>query len=476
MVALLCSSGRSLILDRPSCRAFAMSPHLLIARIVLVVLFLFGGASPPRGVLAVTGVSPCNRSVPAAYLGLTNVLGWGLNSFEQLGGPIGSASVISTPTPTLITRDVKITKVSIGYSHVAILDREAGVAFVSGRSKDGELGLGPSVTRRQGSFQALPYVVDEDSNEPGGLVRKVIDISAGFRHTCAVLESKSKATGQGVVFCTGSNARRQLGNAQFDRISFLVAVKHRTSTTFASASFAEVHAGADHTVAVTSVGDVWSWGSNEFGQLGDGSAASVVRSEPGRVLLPAPAIRVCCGHHFCLALVRDANSTLYGWGANDDGQLGASKPVEARSPVAVLTSVLKFSCGQSHALAIRANLQVYSWGDGSVGALGQRPRKNPLALGRWKLPTPQPIPAFLGVTVQAVAAGHKHSVVLDTCGRVYTLGSDVFGQLGLGYTLGASTAYRSAEPVVNVPLLKRGWPVVDIFAGGLTSFVTTRVP
>ncbi|HEX5267911.1 MAG TPA: hypothetical protein VFW24_14190 [Acidimicrobiales bacterium] len=118
---------------------------------------------------------------------------------------------------------------------------------------------------------------------------------------------------------------------------------------------------------------LYSWGHNSAGQLGSGTTAD--NATPGAVTLPggATAVQVGAGSDFSLAVGSDGN--LYAWGDNADGQLGdgttssSSTPVEVSLPAAAEPATA-VAAGDAFAMAIGADGNVYSWGDNTHGQLG----------------------------------------------------------------------------------------------------------
>src|SRR5690554_675797 len=86
----------------------------------------------------------------------------------------------------------------------------------------------------------------------------VVDVAAGLAHSCAV-------TGAGAVYCWGSNEYGQLGDgSSMDRVT-------PVQVTGLDSGMQAVSVGRDHSCALSQGGAVWCWGRNSFGQLGDGT-------------------------------------------------------------------------------------------------------------------------------------------------------------------------------------------------------------
>jgi len=149
----------------------------------------------------------------------------------------------------------------------------------------------------------------------------------------------------------------------------------------------QVSVGNSHMGCVVSTGLAYTWGKGTHGCLGDGKVDA--RKEPGLVMLedletkalvPMTQIKqIVCGRSTTAAIVStDTGSALYTWGSNQWGILGlgddslASKALPTRVPG--LNNVVKASVGSMHAGAITAEGQLYMWGYGGSGCLGQGAR------------------------------------------------------------------------------------------------------
>ena len=194
-------------------------------------------------------------------------------------------------------------------------------------------------------------------------------VAAGGSHTCGLTTS-------GVAFCWGSNVYGQLGDG------FGGPGGHSTVPVpvAASAPFASLSAGGNHTCGLTVAGDLYCWGLNADGQLGDGSKLSratpqLVSGPPG--LLP---IGVSAGGSHTCALT--STGTVYCWGANDQGQVGTSSGLQGvPNPVPVTSGVdreggpadLRFTAvaaGPEHTCGITDTGEPYCWGSNAKIQLG----------------------------------------------------------------------------------------------------------
>jgi alpha-tubulin suppressor-like RCC1 family protein len=191
----------------------------------------------------------------------------------------------------------------------------------------------------------------------------------------------------------------------------------------------DVQGGREHVVALTASGTVLVWGSNQYGQLGLGDSAN--RTQPTPVTVPCSSggvQAVDAGHYQTFALCGDG--TVWGWGRNVDGQLGDGTRTNRRSPVQVqgVTDAVAVAAGRDMAYAVRANGTVLAWGDNAYGELGDGTTTDRLS--------PVAVSGLTGVT--SVAPGRDHALVLRNDGSVWAFGWNAYGQVGDGTTVNRS--------------------------------------
>lgn len=211
-------------------------------------------------------------------------------------------------------------------------------------------------------------------------------ISAGYEHTCALLED-------GGVKCWGRNNHGQLG--QGDKVDRGGAPDQMGGAllpvdvaTVIDPTVTALATGREHTCALLVGGQVKCWGHNNAGQLGQGDKNDRGDAvfEMGDYLFPVDlgfnqsAVAVAAGHLFSCALL--ASGGLECWGRNSDGQLGQGDTNDRGDAVAEMGDLLPpidlgagksavlVAGGGSYACALLTGGSIKCWGDADAGQLG----------------------------------------------------------------------------------------------------------
>jgi len=185
---------------------------------------------------------------------------------------------------------------------------------------------------------------------------------------------------------------------------------------------------ADSSYVLRADGTVWAWGRNDSGQLGAGATSPSPNPTPAQVAGLPPILKIASGgsqggnpyggHVAAL----DTNGNVWTWGANNMSQLGHSASASFTATPAQVPGVtaVDIAVGSWHTLALRADGTLMAWGLNDHGQLGDGTTTTA------SIPTPV---SSLGV-VGAIAAGYKFSVAVLTDGTVWAWGQNNLGQLG----------------------------------------------
>ena len=409
------------------------------------------------------------------------VLCWGSSELGQLGD--GTQVDHHAPTPT--TDFGVAIALAVGGFHACAID-EDGDTWCWGATTRGQIGQtvdnpDDECASDDGPISCLPVPVE--------LPERAQLLSAGKEHTCAAVEG-------GTVLCWGSNQEGQLGNGGFEDTpeatplsvpvpSPIVALESGETQTCSVSSEREIfcwggnhagqlgqtaqltsplpartthvgtgdaiEAGNEHT-CVLDGDDVWCWGRNSDGQLGDGteqgrSVAVQVTGDPGSDLV-ALALGA---DHTCAA----SDDGVRCWGNNGNGETlpaGADHVLGPDAPALGADALNAVAAGDEHTCALDGD-QVWCWGSDDDGQLGDGG-----ALEEGSSGGPAMVAELAAV---AVAAGGDHTCALDDAGAVFCWGRNDAGQLGDGTT--------QARTAPGDPVDLEGEPATAIAAGDVFS-------
>ncbi|MFI9272007.1 RCC1-like domain-containing protein [Kitasatospora sp. NPDC052896] len=249
-----------------------------------------------------------------------------------------------------------------------------------------------------------------------------------------------------------------------------------------------------HSLALRKDGTVLAWGSNRFGQLGDGTDTD--RSTPVPVCAPgqtAPCtqflsgvVAIAAGGGHSLALRNDG--TVLAWGFNEFGQLGNGEPgTDRNTPVPVcapgqtapcnqfLSGVVAIAAGGGHSLALGKDGGVFAWGLNNFGQLGDGTNGNFRSRPAPVCAPGQTAPCSRFLTgVHAISAGLAHSLALGSGGAVLAWGFNNFGQLGDGSNTNRDTPVSVCAPGRTAPCSRFLTGVHAISAGSSHSLALRR--
>lgn len=334
---------------------------------------------------------------------------WGDNSSGQLGN--GTTTNSATPVP--VSGGFNVGAVSAGGNHTCGIGYD-GAAYCWGDNSFGQLGDGTNTNR------TAPVAV------LGGLQFNIL--SAGNGYTCGV-------TFASAAYCWGNNSFGQLGNGTTTNSAVPVAV---------SGEYSQISAGSDHTctdfvLSMLDIGQMYCWGDNSSGQLGNGTTTN--SSLPIAPMVGNSVYSMTAGANYTCAVNFDGGT--FCWGNNSVGQLGNGTMTNSAIPVAVAGGLqfnsFSLTAGTMHICGISFGKVAYCWGGNSFGQLGDGTTTNraqPVAVAG-------ALPGYYSLS----AGGGHTCVVTDSPGPAYCWGNNNFGQLGNG------TSTNSPLPVLvaNAP-------------------------
>ena len=276
-----------------------------------------------------------------ALLGTGRVVCWGHGGFGQLG----DGAVEDRPAPVEVRGLSGVVALTAGEGHTCARLSTRRV-WCWGRNLHGQLGDGGRSNVRP-SAEVVPGLED------------VLEIAAGREHTCALLSS-------GGVHCWGASFEGQLGD---DSRHAPEGSRATPEPVLDIADATAIASGGAHSCALREGGSISCWGSNGGGQLGAGVARPAV-PHPVAVEGLSDAVAVETGAAHTCALT--AEGRVRCWGSNRFGQLGDGTRDNRRVPVEVrgLEEVVDLSVGARHGCARTRTGEVRCWGSNWRAQLG----------------------------------------------------------------------------------------------------------
>ncbi len=331
-----------------------------------------------------------------------------------------------------------------------------------------------------GKSQPLTVTVTAAS---GGAQAVFLSMAAGGHHTCAITPANN-------AMCWGSNMFGQVG------VGSNVLQYNTPQAVAPGQTLVTITTGMYHTCALNGAGAAWCWGSNSWGQIGDGTTTNRLLPVPvpgGITFASISAGGNSAVSHTCGLTPAGA---AYCWGRNLYGEIGDGTTTDRLIPTAVQGNLAftTISAGAAHTCAVTATRKVYCWGDASeIGEGGSVNRNVPTAIAStldfkfftaswwsacgvtvanetycWgyansattiKTPTLVTTPVFAGVF-----SGNQFSCGVTSPGAAYCWGLNTSGQLGDGTT----TTRTAPQPVIGGIVFAK-FTIGDGHACGITS-------
>ncbi len=240
-------------------------------------------------------------------------------------------------------------------------------------------------------------------------------VSVGGTHACAISTTRQ-------VYCWGADLVGELGEAP--EISSTTPIPVNTNL-----SFSAISAGRRHTCGIAG-GKAYCWGNNVFGQLGTGSM-NEGSNDPVAVSSTQTVASISAGAYHTCGLTTSGAAICWGDGAA--GQTAAGFGSVSATPTAVGGGTFsRISAGDDHTCAITASGTASCWGGTSeLGGTG----------------TTSPIAVSGSVAFKSIASGMRHTCGIATSGDTYCWGSNVYGTLGNEL----QAAFRTTPQKVALP-------------------------
>ena len=333
---------------------------------------------------------------------------WGLGT----SGEIGNGAAVSKSSPTQVGSLTTWSKISTGpYATSAI--KTDGTIWSWGNDASGSLGQNTLSVNKSSPVQI-------------GALTTWSQSECGTEYTLAIkTDGTLWSWGKGIQGQLGINLGG-IGTSRSSPVQIGATPLAETNNWSLAAN------GNYHTIAIKTDGTMWSWGKNEYGQIGDN--AVINRSSPVQVGALTTWSKIDGGDLYSMALKTDG--TMWTWGYNANGELGQNNVINRSSPVQLGAEITwsKIAANSGFSMAIKTDSTMWSWGNNEFGQIGDNTvikRSSPVQVGAL-------------TTWSQIAGGRYHSIAIKTDGTMWTWGYNNFGQLG------SNTTYNNKSSPVQV--------------------------
>ncbi len=275
----------------------------------------------------------------------------------------------------------------------------------------------------------------------------IVQVALGGWHTLLL-------DNEGQVWACGGDEYMQSGQAAKER-DVLV-----PTMCLPALRVCQVSAGGMHSLALTEDGNLWTWGEpwGSFSMTIDRRPHRVEVEDPEEIVERGGFVAIACGAFHNLALT--ATGEIYSFGLNDYGQLGLGHTASVTAPQRIVdglegVTVADISCGGWHSACVSTTGEVFMWGRGEYGRLGLGDKS-----GSSKL-RPAKVWALDGIKMVQVSCGGSHTLGVTADGKAWAWGRGSFGRLGTGEERDAITPVE-----VKLPGGPERWHVIAVAAGG----------
>jgi len=329
---------------------------------------------------------------------------WGRAKGGTLGHDEFIASNITLPTQLTSLAGHKLVQVACGYQHMAAIN-DKGELFTWGNNDHGKLGhpIAVKAEEKKTSRRLSPRSPNDTQavlpqKIGGDLAQKSVkQVSCGNLHTICVTENNE-------VYVWGGSSNGVLGLEGREDVPLPKQLEF-----FSGKEIAKVGAGYNYSLVLTKDGELYTWGNNDFGQLGNPSKRAFDQPAKVSALGGVKIVDFACGENFVAAL--SENSEVYTWGSGIDGQLGHGDRSDLKTPklLEFEKKIKSISCGNGHTAFISADNQLYMFGRGREGQLGRADTLESSVTYRTK---PQLVESLKSKKVVEIQCGGDHNLAV----------------------------------------------------------------
>ena len=275
-------------------------------------------------------------------------------------------------------------------------------------------------------------------------------IIGGFGYVCAVALD-------GRVYCWGSNSNGKIGSGNTSSALVPSAVKISGALVGKVIKQIEPSSAGNHSCVIASDDKAYCWGHNGFGQLGNNNTVNSltpVAVDTAGVLASKTIKQIASGGISSCVIASDDKA--YCWGSNNFGQLGNGNLKNSSTPTPVSTTgvlagktIKQITAGNSYFCVIASDDKAYCWGGGRRGALGNG---STLSL---VISTPTPVSTtgvLAGKTIKQITAGTEFTCAIASDDKAYCWGSNSSGELGNNSTINSGVPTHVYAPKENTTI------------------------
>lgn len=247
---------------------------------------------------------------------------------------------------------------------------------------------------------------------------KKVAVHSGGRH-CIALSS------DGEVFSWGEGDDGKLGHGNRNSCSHPKLIE-----SFRGKLITDISAGGSHSGAIGEHGELYTWGKGRYGRLGHGDGEDQLRPKVVEALQAFCVVDLACGSGDAQTLCITSDDAVWSWGDGDYGKLGRGGSDGCKIPMLIDDligkSVVKVECGSQFSMALTRHGALYTWGKGDYFRLGHGLEEH--------VRRPKRVIALETKVITAICCGSLHCAVCTEEGDVYCWGDNDEGQLGDGTT------------------------------------------
>jgi len=367
---------------------------------------------------------------------------WGYNKYGQ----VGNGTTKTQLTPIKVLSDVKSVSYSSNYPYSVAAILSNGDLYCWGYNGSGQVGNGTTKT------QLTPIKVLSDV--------KSVSYSSSYASSYAYYSSVAAILSNGDLYCWGYNGNSQVGNGTTKTQLTPIKVLSDVKSVSYSYSYFFPHAYYYSVAAILSNGDLYCWGYNGSGQVGNGTTKAQltpikVLSDVKSVSYSSPSPSPFDSESSVAAIL--SNGDLYCWGYNGNGEVGNGTTKAQLTPIKVLSDVKFISYSSNYFFSVAAillNGDLYCWGYNGNGEVGNGTTKAQLT----------PIKVLSDVKSVSYFSNSSVAAILSN-GDLYCWGHNCFGEVGNGTTEAQLTPIKVLSDVKSVSYISP-YSVAAILSNG----------